>query len=1175
MWPAAANHLGEWDSSHQSITPAPSEVVDVKPGPCNKRASPFEVATGNFIQDGFDLFIPALGPDFMLVRTYNSLDQRSGLFGRGWNFFYDRKLVETTDEVNLFAICRDGDGRRERYLRNLDGSYTPPPYVFAALAKNGDGTFTLDAEDHIRYGFNSDGRLASITDSDGNTLTIAYDSAGFLTSITDANGRTVNLSKGANGHVESMTDFTGRTYRYAYDAAGNLTSVTDPMGAIVRYEYDARGRLLKMVDSLGKTVRTITYDGEGRVATYTTGNNTWTVTYNPAQKRTTKRNSSGNTWTYDYDDQGTVLRVTDPVGTVEGYTYGDTSLVTQVTRGGEKTGAAAFDARGRPTMLADALGGTVQFTIDPATGRVASLADPQGNVTNFAYDSSARLAAITDALGNTTSRTYSEKGLLTAITDSTGGTYALSYDANGYLTSILDPQGNSTAFTYNPLGALTSVTDAENRQTTYRYDDMLRLTGTTDPNGGVTRYGYDLNGNVTFITDPKGNATSLEYDAFNRLSRTTNPAGQGTTYRYDNLNNLLDVNITGGSGFSYRYDRVNQLTQTAYGNGNVQYEHDVRGNLTRVQTSESNLTFGYDKSNRLIQAGTAPTQAQPATVIQYAYNADGTRRSMTDTQGGVTTYEYDGTKRLRRMVNPRGESIEIRYAANDFPAEIRGPGPVVRTYTYDETGRLTGLAHESGGKQLFRREYAYNRAGNITAIGESGETHTFSYDPLARLTAATHPQPSNPRESFTYDSAGNRTASHLSSAYTYDASNRMVADDKYTYRYEATGNLVDRTEKGTTRVTRFQYDGLNRLTRIDYPDRTFASYRYDGLNRRIERNANGQITRYIYDEASVLLELDGSNNIVARYTRNPVTDEVLSVERGGSRYYYHAGADGSILGVSDANGNLVASYTYDSFGQIVDRTGSLPNPYTFIGRELDSESGYYYLGARTYDPASGRFLQEDPIGLNGGDLNAYRYALGNPIDLVDPTGLCHVWVEFKLLFAGKHHAYILTEDSDSGSQPNVYHAFASGAPKGKWGYLARSMVGRVFGRISGRSRALNFLNRMFPGAGAGGSGSSLGSAGYLMPDWGRYKPGNVDYAPASAKRPRMEILNDDIPCECYNKLLGAAMRDLFDRYVPYNPVYTNSNAAVYTALLRAGLISPETLPPVSAPGWHNNLLDDR
>src|SRR5258707_9800628 len=106
-------------------------------------------------------------------------------------------MIETTDGTNIFAIYSLANGKRDRFTRNQDGTYTTPPRLFSTLTKNTDGTFTLLDKYGVVRRFNSQGQLASIADRNGNALSLTYDAAGFMTGIKDASSRTVALTKGA------------------------------------------------------------------------------------------------------------------------------------------------------------------------------------------------------------------------------------------------------------------------------------------------------------------------------------------------------------------------------------------------------------------------------------------------------------------------------------------------------------------------------------------------------------------------------------------------------------------------------------------------------------------------------------------------------------------------------------------------------------------------------------------------------------------------------------------------------------------------------------------------------------------------------------------------------------------------------------------------------------------
>jgi RHS repeat-associated protein len=198
------------------------------------------------------------------------------------------------------------------------------------------------------------------------------------------------------------------------------------------------------------------------------------------------------------------------------------------------------------------------------------------------------------------------------------------------------------------------------------------------------------------------------------------------------------------------------------------------------------------------------------------------------------------------------------------------------------------------------------------------------------------------------------------------------------------------------------------------------------LQEGIDTEESGSDFAYAYrvfDNEDILLELDGSNNIVARYTHGPGTDEPLIMEKGGASFFYHADGLGSITEITNSSGTVAQRYSYSSFGKIESQVDpSLVQPYTFTAREFDSETGLYFYRARYYDPPAGRFLQEDPFnikivqrslhldratstssenrenilkGLIGRpqNLNQFVYLSNDPINFVDPLGLWSVSLE--------------------------------------------------------------------------------------------------------------------------------------------------------------------------------------
>ena len=268
---------------------------------------------------------------------------------------------------------------------------------------------------------------------------------------------------------------------------------------------------------------------------------------------------------------------------------------------------------------------------------------------------------------------------------------------------------------------------------------------------------------------------------------------------------------------------------------------------------------------------------------------------------------------------------------------------------------------------------------------------------------------------------------------------RLLEDDQFTYTYDANGNLTSQTDKVTSDVTTYNWNAQDQLIRIDRPGGTVVTYAYDALGRRIEKNVDGTIARYVYDGDDIYLETDGAGALVARYAHGDLVDQPLSVERGGSDFFYHADHQGSIRQVTNAAGTVVNEYEYDSYGRFLSRVETVPQPYGYTGREQDEESDLYYYRARYYDANTGRFISEDPVEFQDG-INNYSYTDNKPVRFEDPSGqlkgaIVTAGIKFGINLASK----ALKELSKKGSK--------KGAPSKK--KLRRSLIGEAGATLVG------------------------------------------------------------------------------------------------------------------------------
>ena len=569
----------------------------------------------------------------------------------------------------------------------------------------------------------------------------------------------------------------------------------------------------------------------------------------------------------------------------------------------------------------------------------------------------------------------------------TGDIQLRTYDALDRLVQIDDPATGITQITYDANGNVASSTNGLNNTTTFEYDAANQRTKAIDPLLGERLFAYGLRGEVETITDERGQITDFFYDLLTRLNGIERLVGGNflfTQFLHDKRNRITRVTDPNGQIIINTYDDLSRLTRIATPDNVIDFTYDAVGNMLTATDNDSSVARTYDGLNRVVTQQTLVGGIQPVVTLTNAFDAVGNRVSLTDTEGGVTQMAYDAVGRLVQLITPGAGTIDLSLDATGRRSQIAFPNGVATDFQYDLNGHLSDVTHSIGVTELVGFGYTYSAVGNILAIAEQTGTRDFTYDALQRLTAggfAALP------ESYTYDAVGNRTTSHLSATHVTDSANRLTEDDAFTYTYDDNGNLTAKTDKVTTDMTGYVYDAQNQLIRITFPDLSTANYRYDGLNRRIEKDVSGAITRYVYDGEDIVLEYDGTNTLLARYSHGPGRDQPLAMERGGQGFFYQADHQGSIRLVTDAAGFVVNTYEYDSYGNFEAVAEGVPNPYTYTGREQDPESGLYYYRARYYDPTTGRFINEDPISYAGLDVNLYRYVFNNPVNFTDPEGL--------------------------------------------------------------------------------------------------------------------------------------------------------------------------------------------
>jgi len=633
-----------------------------------------------------------------------------------------------------------------------------------------------------------------------------------------------------------------------------------------------------------------------------------------------------------------------------------------------------YDAKGQLISTTDPLNHTTSFTYtsggpQPA-GLVQTISDALNNVTHFQYDAAGNKIAVIDAAQNSTSFTYDSMNRLKTVTAADNSTSHFDYDNRGRKVSVTDGNGKVTSYTYDDGDRLTAVTDANQGVTQYAYDGENNLIGTTDALQRQMTYAYDDQGHVLRALFPSGLMETYGYDAVGNLVSKADRKAQSIGYSYDALNRPVLKHLPGGTGVSYTYDLDNQLTQIVDSTGTYGFSYDHLGRLVGTTTQYS-----------FVPASTFTNS--------YSYDAASNRTSLTLPDASTDSYQYDTLNRLTNVTDSLAGQFSFGYDGLSRRSSLGRPNGVNTNYGYDPLSRLLSVLHQAGATTLDGASYAYDNSGNRTSKTNAlnNIVEQYAYDPLYQLTQVT--QGATITESYSFDSVGNRISSLGASSYNYNSSNELTSTSAASFTYDNNGNTLTKTDSTGTR--NYTWDFENRLTSALLPGAGgTVTFQYDPLGRRIQKafshNSATTVTNYLYDGANVIQEVDANGNELARYAQGPGIDEPLTEFRSGTTSFYQQDGLGSVTSLSDSNGALASTYAYDAFGNLTVSTGTLGNPFQYTGREYDSETGLRYYRARYYDPSIGRFINEDPAQLRGGQNNFYAYAWNSPLGFRDPTG---------------------------------------------------------------------------------------------------------------------------------------------------------------------------------------------
>lgn len=742
--------------------------------------------------------------------------------------------------------------------------------------------------------------------------------------------------------------YTNATITYI-NANGVETNTATPGGAITTTEYDEYGNTVTELTAANRELALGTSSGAddmlaalgltdlstadraqqlASVSQYSSDGERLLDEYGPLHEVTLTKELTGTT-TESTLSPGTVA----PARMHISYTYdenrpADAKVSDLVTT--TKTGAS-IDGYGTDGDVR-----TVTTSYDWSTGQTKATGgdDTTGMVTT--YDSAGKVA---------TTRSARSSG-----TDA-GTTRYEYYTADGTGTCAARPEWAGLVCRTSPVAAVTGggSNPGETITTVYTYDRWTQIATKTETANGQTR------------------TTIIDKDNAGRPVKTTITGGSGqavpaTTVTYNQSNGQVAARTAGGQTIAYTYDALGRLTSYDDGAGNI-------------------TTTAYDILGRPVKV----TDSVPSSVT-YAYDTAGNRKSLTDSAAGTFTASYNADGALTAETLPGGTTL---------------------TVTTDTTGKETGrLYADSAGNAIVADNARYNvrgeQIGHTQTDGSTTDT-TYAYDGAGRLTQAADTTATGcTTRVYTLDASSNRTGLKTSSddcdsstadttsattSYTYDSADRLIGTG---VAYDAFGRT---TTSGDSALTYY----VNDLVRSETVGTSRNTWSLDAAGRLAIATDQTQAT-------------DGSWTTTSTVTNHYACDcdsPSWSKSSAGAVSRNVADVTGTLGAVTTATGDVVLQLSnlhrdttvqlpldtsvaptvqqYDEYGNPLD--GTVSTAYGWLGsyqRDSSTLSGITLMGVRLYAPATGRFLQTDPV--YGGNDNSYEYCRGNPVSCTDLTG---------------------------------------------------------------------------------------------------------------------------------------------------------------------------------------------
>jgi RHS repeat-associated protein len=873
----------------------------------------------------------------------------------------------------------------------------------------------------VRYGYDDAGRLVSVEDADGVRTGFAYDDDGRLSAQRRPGGLTFFYRYDARGRcIETWGEYPGASDpSLAPDVSAFLSGneirakgvhharlvfgdkgyseVTTSIGT-QRYFGNEHGKLDKAVTA--GAVYTRKYDERGFLIEFQDACGAKTCWERDLRGRETKIvDALGHTTLVEREPDGHIRRIVDPGGGV-----------TLVERGPSRV------------SWSDPIGATFQIHVD-ARGLTERTVAPNGDVTRYRHDEHGNTIEVTDARGGVSRATYDDRGRPTTTTDAAGGTTRFVYSSGGRVVSTTHADGETVRYQYDDAGRVAVIEDRGGR-TTQTYGGLDRLCEVVSPNGERVSLRYDREGRLATVTNARGEVHRFVRGLNGEVLQERTFDGRTLRFRYDAMGRVIAATNGARQTMEIERDLLGQMVKRTSDDGEEVFEYDARGDVVRATAGPVEVLFERNPVGWILRE-TQRIDGE-AVVVDLAYDLMGELARRTTSRGHELTWERRGAQAA--VVLDGGARVEVAYDLMGREIGRRLPeGGIVAT-AYDAAGRLssrrvtdpTGTAPAGDGEPALvagsdrgvtvDQRYAFS-AGLLTRRWDKALGLTrFEYDPLGRLLTVV---PEHARaELFRYAPGGELHDAHADTR-AYGPGARPLRSPDREYTWDDAGQLAAaRAADGT--LTRYEWSGTGQLLAVVHADGRRVELAYDPFDRRLlkrtvrveggERRVEST-TRFVWDARTLVHEIKTTSS----ERGDPVVEErtycfeerrsapwaqrdvhIAGGERVESGWYHYLNDDsGAPERLVDGKGGVACELALSTWGHGEVAAGSATlTPFRFRGQYADEETGLSYNFHRYYDPATGRYISADPIGIQGG-LDVFAYANNCPTSAVDVEGLMY------------------------------------------------------------------------------------------------------------------------------------------------------------------------------------------